>query len=151
MKDLTPTVDAVEEGGVTEEEEDMVVIEKIETGIMMVRTTTLTDGKKERLYKHYLETMKMRVVVDIRIMVNMVMKAEVKGGAEEGDEGREVEDMAVIVMVVTVVIEKREKVEKNKTTGLVRMKEGLRTEMERDMLTEPIREEIGMKGMISLK
>ena len=75
------------------------------------------------------------------------MKAvEVKGGGGEGDKGREAGDMAVIV---AVEIEKREKIGENKTTGVVRMKKDFGTEMERDMLTEPVREGIGMKGMIS--
>ena len=149
VKDLTPTVDVVEEGGMAEgeEEEDMVVVE-IETGTMMMMTMREMEGRKERVQKHYLETMKMTVVVDTGIVVNiMVMKAEVTGGGGEGDEGREAEDMAVIVMMVTMEIEKREKAEENKTTGVVRMKKDLRKEMKRDMLTEPVREGIGMKGI----
>ena len=73
VKDLTPTtVDEVEEGGMgadRAEGEDMVVVE-IETGTIMTMTTREMEGTTERVQKHYLETMKMTVVVDTRIVVN---------------------------------------------------------------------------------
>lgn len=148
MKDLTPTVDEVEEEGMAEGEEveDLVVIE-IETGTIMMTTAREMEGKMERVQKHCLETMRTTVVVDTRIVVNMAMKAvEVKGGGREGDEGREVGDMTVIV---SVEIEKREKIGENKTTGVVRTMKDLRTETETDVLTEAVREGMGMKGKVS--